>query len=141
MPREIARYVRRHGVTLRRDSQRATDEPAARRPRLRVAARTRAVDMPSRSPARVYHAVWAEALDVVERDELAACAEERCGTPVHLIDTAIAAPDAGALLRAEVQRGIDAGAFGSPFVIVDGEPFFGVDKFELIDEWLTRGGW
>ena len=88
----------------------------------------------------VFHAVWAEAHDVVERDALAACAE-RSGTPVQLIDTAIAAPDAGALLRAEVQRGIDAGAFGSPFVIVDGEPFFGVDKFELIDEWLTRGGW
>jgi 2-hydroxychromene-2-carboxylate isomerase len=30
--------------------------------------------------------------------------------------------------------------FGSPFVIVDGEPFWGLDRFEQIDRWLARGG-
>ena len=37
--------------------------------------------------------------------------------------------------------GLARGVFGSPFFIVDGEPFFGVDKLELVDEWLSRGGW
>ena len=139
VPREIARYVRRHGVTLQREVSAPPMNPL---PAGRAFAWLRAHAPPHAKPfARaVFHAVWAEAHDVVERDALAACAE-RSGTPVQLIDTAIAAPDAGALLRSEVLRGIDAGAFGSPFVIVDGEPFFGVDKFELIDEWLTRGGW
>ena len=33
------------------------------------------------------------------------------------------------------------GVFGSPFVIVDGEPFWGFDRFAQIDAWLRRGGW
>jgi 2-hydroxychromene-2-carboxylate isomerase len=139
VPREIARYTRRHGVTLRRDVAAPAMNPL---PGGRAFAWLRAHAPQHAKPfARaVFHAVWAEGLDVVERNALVACAD-RSGTPAELIDAAIAAPDAGALLRAEVQGAIDAGAFGSPFVMVDGEPFFGVDKFELIDEWLTRGGW
>jgi len=135
----IARYTRRHGVTQRRDVAAPAMNPL---PGGRAFAWLRAHAPQHAKPfARaVFHAVWAEGLDVVERNALVACAD-RSGTPAELIDAAIAAPDAGALLRAEVQGAIDAGAFGSPFVRVDGEPFFGVDKFELIDEWLTRGGW
>lgn len=33
------------------------------------------------------------------------------------------------------------GVFGSPFVFVDGEPFWGADRLDMIDRWLTRGGW
>lgn len=137
--REIARYTRRHGVTLRRD---VAARPMNPLPSARALAWLRAHAPPHAKPfARaVFHAVWAAGVDVVERDALIDCAR-RSGTPPALIDAAIEAPDAGALLRAEVQGAIDAGAFGSPFVIVDDEPFFGVDKFELIDEWLARGGW
>ncbi|HEX6721831.1 MAG TPA: 2-hydroxychromene-2-carboxylate isomerase [Burkholderiaceae bacterium] len=137
--REIARYTRSHGVALRRDVAAPPMNPL---PAGRAFAWLRAHAPQHAKPfARaVVHAVWAEGGDVVERDALLDCAR-RSGTPVELIDAAISAPDAGALLRAEVQGAIDAGAFGSPFVIVDGEPFFGVDKFELIDEWLGRGGW
>ncbi|HEX6019192.1 MAG TPA: 2-hydroxychromene-2-carboxylate isomerase [Burkholderiaceae bacterium] len=139
VPREVARYTRRHGVTLLRDVRAKPMNPL---PSARALAWLRAHAPRHAKPfARaVFHAVWAEAQDVVERDELLACAQ-RSDTPPELIDAAIAAADAGPLLRAEVQRAIEAGAFGSPFVIVDDEPFFGVDKFELIDEWLTRGGW
>ena len=49
--------------------------------------------------------------------------------------------EATALLRAEVDAALQAGVFGSPSVVVDGEPFWGIDKFEQIDRWLTRGGW
>jgi 2-hydroxychromene-2-carboxylate isomerase len=31
--------------------------------------------------------------------------------------------------------------FGSPFLIVDGEPFWGWDRLPLLEEWLKRGGW
>ncbi len=31
--------------------------------------------------------------------------------------------------------------FGSPFFIVDGESFFGLEKMELMEEWLATGGW
>jgi len=31
--------------------------------------------------------------------------------------------------------------FGSPFFIVDGEPFWGADRLEQVDRWLATGGW
>jgi 2-hydroxychromene-2-carboxylate isomerase len=43
--------------------------------------------------------------------------------------------------RAEVDKAIARGAFGSPYIIVDGEPFWGSDRFDQIDRWLQTGGW
>lgn len=44
-------------------------------------------------------------------------------------------------LRTETDRAIQLGVFGSPFFIVDGEPFWGHDRLEQIDRWLETGGW
>jgi 2-hydroxychromene-2-carboxylate isomerase len=44
-------------------------------------------------------------------------------------------------LRAEVDAGIAKGVFGSPFIFVDGEPFWGNDRLDLVDRWLDTGGW
>ena len=40
----------------------------------------------------------------------------------------------------ETEAAIGKGVFGSPFVIADGEPFWGVDRFEILDEWLVTEG-
>ena len=40
----------------------------------------------------------------------------------------------------EVGQAIARGAFGSPFVFVDGEPFWGLDRFDQIERWLANGG-
>jgi len=58
-------------------------------------------------------------------------------------DGARAAIDDGALkdaLRNEVEAAIAKGVFGSPFVFVDGEPFWGIDRFAQIERWLSEGG-
>ncbi|MEK9722625.1 MAG: 2-hydroxychromene-2-carboxylate isomerase [Rhodospirillaceae bacterium] len=39
-------------------------------------------------------------------------------------------------LKDETQAAIDAGVFGAPFVIVDGEPFWGNDRLWMIKRWL-----
>lgn len=44
-------------------------------------------------------------------------------------------------LRAATQAAMDKGVFGSPFVIVDGEPFWGNDRLAEVREWLQTGGW
>jgi 2-hydroxychromene-2-carboxylate isomerase len=31
--------------------------------------------------------------------------------------------------------------FGSPMIIVDGEPFWGADRLDQVDGWLATGGW
>jgi 2-hydroxychromene-2-carboxylate isomerase len=43
-------------------------------------------------------------------------------------------------LRNETQGAIDRGVFGSPYVFIDGEPFWGVDRFDQMDRWLAQGG-
>ena len=43
-------------------------------------------------------------------------------------------------LKREVEQAIGRGAFGSPFVFVDGEPFWGLDRFDQIERWLATGG-
>jgi 2-hydroxychromene-2-carboxylate isomerase len=40
--------------------------------------------------------------------------------------------------RAEVEAALAKGVFGSPYIIVDGEPFWGVDRFEQIERWLRE---
>jgi 2-hydroxychromene-2-carboxylate isomerase len=44
-------------------------------------------------------------------------------------------------LRVETEAAMARGVFGSPFLIVDGEPFWGADRLEQVDLWLQRGGW
>lgn len=36
---------------------------------------------------------------------------------------------------------LQAGIFGFPTAVVDGEPFWGVQTFDLREEWLHSGGW
>jgi 2-hydroxychromene-2-carboxylate isomerase len=47
-------------------------------------------------------------------------------------------------VKDEFRRGVDAaiamGAFGSPYVVVDGEAFWGFDRFDQLDRWLATGG-
>jgi len=38
--------------------------------------------------------------------------------------------------RAEVDAAVAIGVFGSPYVIVDGEPFWGMDRFDQLERWL-----
>jgi 2-hydroxychromene-2-carboxylate isomerase len=56
---------------------------------------------------------------------------------------AIALEDAVVKDRAkkEVEAAVAAGVFGSPFFIVDGEAFWGVDRIPMMEEWVKRGGW
>lgn len=43
--------------------------------------------------------------------------------------------------KTEVDRAISIGAFGSPYIVVDGEPFWGSDRLGQIEKWLATGGW
>ena len=44
-------------------------------------------------------------------------------------------------LRKEVDDAIAREIFGSPYIIVDGEPFWGADRLPHVDKWLATGGW
>ncbi len=57
------------------------------------------------------------------------------------IEHMVSDPSVKARLRAEIETSMERGVFGSPFVLVDDEPFWGADRFWMIKRWLKRGGW
>ena len=44
-------------------------------------------------------------------------------------------------LRREVDAAISRGVFGSPYIVIDGEPFWGSDRLDQVERWLSTGGW
>lgn len=40
--------------------------------------------------------------------------------------------------KSEVEASIARGVFGSPYFIVDGEPFWGIDRFDQLERWLAK---
>jgi 2-hydroxychromene-2-carboxylate isomerase len=83
---------------------------------------------------------WREGRDLGTPAEVAALAPAIAALPADLLE-GIESDAARSDLREAVAASLARGVFGSPFFIVDGEPFWGSDRLELLDEWLTAGGW
>ena len=43
--------------------------------------------------------------------------------------------------RAENEAAIARGVFGAPYIVIDGEPFWGADRLDQAARWLETGGW
>ena len=88
----------------------------------------------------VYRTVFAEGRAV--GDVAAAVA---AGTAIGVDSTELTAavgdPAVKEKLRQATDEAIARGVFGSPFIFVDGEAFWGHDRLPQIEEWLERGGW
>ncbi len=63
------------------------------------------------------------------------------GVDVKRLTEALTKPDVKKLARTATNNAIDKGVFGSPFFIVDGEPFWGHDRLPHVEAWVTSGGW
>lgn len=88
----------------------------------------------------VYHAAFGDGRNVTPAEAVVEIAE-----PLGIDRAALlAAVNERALkerLKSETDAALARGVFGSPFVIVDGEPFWGSDRLDQVDEWLATGGW
>lgn len=56
------------------------------------------------------------------------------------LSAVLAGTEIKARLAAEVELGMSRGVFGSPFLIVDGESFWGADRLPQVERWLAEGG-
>jgi 2-hydroxychromene-2-carboxylate isomerase len=63
------------------------------------------------------------------------------GIEAAALQAGIADPAVKERLKAETDTAIARGIFGSPFVIADGEPFWGNDRLDDVRAWLRTGGW
>jgi 2-hydroxychromene-2-carboxylate isomerase len=88
----------------------------------------------------LYRAYFAEDRDISDAETCADVAA-RCG--YERARALAAVNDAGIKdrLRVEVDAAIARGVFGSPYFIVDDEPFWGADRLDQVDRWLATGGW
>lgn len=87
----------------------------------------------------VFRALYAEGRDIADLDavlELAA----RHGADRNALSVALAGPALKERLKTECEAALGKGVFGSPYIVVDGEPFFGVDRLPQLDRWLASGG-
>ena len=54
---------------------------------------------------------------------------------------ALQRPEVKQRLKQISEEALQKGVFGSPFILVDGEPFWGHDRFDQVELWLETGGW
>jgi 2-hydroxychromene-2-carboxylate isomerase len=137
--RDVLRYARRHGVQLGRDINASVGNPL---PPARAFYWVKQHHPQLQGPMAhaLYHAFWAEGRDLSTPEAVAAIPLPGGLTGAELAAGA-ASDEAAALLRSAISSSIRHGIFGSPTIVVDGEPFWGADRLEEVEEWLASGGW
>jgi 2-hydroxychromene-2-carboxylate isomerase len=88
----------------------------------------------------LYRAFFVDDVDISMPDNAVAVAA-KCGVDAAAARAAIDDPAVKDALRQANDQAIARGVFGSPFIIVDGEPFWGIDRFDQVERWLATGGW
>ncbi len=87
----------------------------------------------------VYRALFVEGRDISAPETVIALAAD-LGANAGVLAAALATPEVKERLQAETAAAIARGVFGSPYVVIDDEPFFGVDRLPQIEMWLEKGG-
>lgn len=62
------------------------------------------------------------------------------GIEREVLGVAVGTDAVKALLKSACDEALGIGVFGSPYVVIDGEPFWGVDRLPQIERWLESGG-
>jgi 2-hydroxychromene-2-carboxylate isomerase len=88
----------------------------------------------------LYRAFFADNRDISGAPTVLEIAKE-AGVDTEALARALEDPAIKERLKAEVDGAMKRGVFGSPFFIVDGEPFWGNDRIPMMEEWIRRGGW
>jgi len=78
----------------------------------------------------LYRAYFVENVNIGETDNVLKVAAS-LGFQPDLNDQAIKDKT-----KAEVEASIARGVFGSPYIVVDNEPFWGLDRFDQLERWL-----
>ena len=96
---------------------------------------------PAKRLARtILHAHWGEGRDVSAPEAVADVAAP-LGVDRDALLAAVADPAIKQRLKDRTEAAIGRGVFGSPFIFVDGEAFWGADRLPQVEAWLERGGW
>lgn len=135
--RDFARSARFHGIDFRMPDvfPIASQAPA----RIVLWAKARDPALAGRLAQALYRAYFVDGLDISSPD-VAAGVAGAAGVDAAAARAAIDDPAIKEALKREVDAALAAGVFGSPYVVVDGEPFWGLDRFDQVERWLATGG-
>ncbi|RTZ42562.1 2-hydroxychromene-2-carboxylate isomerase [Candidimonas sp. SYP-B2681] len=86
---------------------------------------------------RTFRAYFVEQKNIGEAGIVLELAEQT-GIDTAELAAGMVREDIKALLKAEVDAAMARGVFGSPFIFVDDEPFWGFDRFDYIRKWLRK---
>lgn len=85
---------------------------------------------------RLFAAYFVDGRDLREPEVILDVAS-RAGIDRDALAAAMVSDDIKAELKRDVEQAIQRGVFGSPFVFVDDEPFWGFDRFPHIRRWAA----
>ena len=124
--RDFLRSARFHGVPFRHPEPFPVPTVAACRAFYSLKDETDQIKLAK----ALYRAYFAENVNIGEADNVLKVAAS-VGCKPDINDQAVKDKT-----RAEVDAALAKGVFGSPYIIVDAEPFWGVDRFDQIERWL-----
>lgn len=135
---DVARSARLHGVPYRPPSHFpiATLAPA----RAFYWATAQGAAQAKALTAALYRAYFVDDRDISKPETVVEVAQG-VGLDASALSKALSDAAVKERLRSETDAAIARGVFGSPFVIVDGEPFWGADRLDQVEHWLKTGGW
>lgn len=136
---DAERYCRRHGIALARTLGEAPANPLAAG-RCFHFLKHNYPGLAEPVARAIFAAYWLEGRDIGEQSLILDIASEH-GADRHALALAYQSGEASNLLKTAVDASLEKGVFGSPFFLVNGEPFFGLEKMELMEEWMASGGW
>jgi 2-hydroxychromene-2-carboxylate isomerase len=88
----------------------------------------------------LYRAAFAQGRNIATAEVVADVGKE-IGIDPAALSAGIGTPAVKERLKTETDTAIARGIFGSPFILIDGEPFWGNDRLGDVREWLKTGGW
>jgi 2-hydroxychromene-2-carboxylate isomerase len=88
----------------------------------------------------LYHAYFAEDRDI-SNPEITCNVAAKLGIDKAALAAALNDAAVKERTRNEVDAAIERGVFGSPYIVIDGEPFWGADRLDQIERWLAKGKW
>ena len=136
--RDMTRSARFHGIGFRMPSTFPIATQAAAR--IVLWATQRDSGLAAKTVHSLYRAFFVDDIDISNAEAAAAVAAS-CGADAAAVRAAVDDPAIKDALKRENEQAMTKGVFGSPFFIVDGEPFWGLDHLDQVDRWLATGGW
>lgn len=82
----------------------------------------------------IFRAVWAEEKDIAEDDVIRACLAD-AGFDPELANSGLL--EGAETYARNLEEAVEAGVFGAPFYIIDGQRFWGQDRIADVDAYLA----